>query len=247
MIKILIVDDEQPARQRLARLIENINGYQVVAEAANGREAVEQFHASTPDIVLLDIRMPVMDGLEAAQHIMTNETPPAIIFVTAYSDHALEAFNTHAVGYLLKPVRQEKLEQTLQASKRLTRAQTESVVGEARETQEPVARSHICARHRGNLALIAIKDIYYFRAEDKYVALHHSGGEVLIEDSLIKLEAEFKASFIRVHRNALVASNVINGLEKLSDGGHVITLKTADDKIEVSRRHLANVRRFLKQ
>jgi two-component system response regulator AlgR len=160
-MKVLIVDDEQPARERLVRLLAEINGYEVAGEAANGPEAIERYNALKPEIVLLDIRMPGMDGLETARHLMDDETPPAIIFTTAYGDHALEAFDTHAVGYLLKPVRTERLAEALDASRRSNRSQLAPALTH-RIGQPAEARTHICVRMRGNLQLIPLGDILYF-------------------------------------------------------------------------------------
>lgn len=242
-MKIIVVDDEQPARERLCRLIGELEEYDVVGEAGNGREALELYTTLKPEIMLLDIRMPVMDGLEAAQHLSSDETPPAIIFTTAYSDHALEAFNTHAVGYLLKPVRKEKLAASLAAARRSTRAQLQAVNN---DMGVPRARTHLCVHIRGNLELIPVDEIYYFRAEDKYVVLYHRNGQSLIEDSLIKLEEEFGDRFMRVHRNALVAKSEVCGLEQ-SSAGSILKLKHGEHQLNVSRRHLPSVRYFLKR
>lgn len=245
-MKVLIVDDEQPARERLARLLTDIKGYEVAGEAANGSEAIERYNALQPEIVLLDIRMPGMDGLETARHLMGDETPPAIIFTTAYGDHALEAFDTHAVGYLLKPVRAEKLEEALRASQRSNRSQLAPALADMVDQLDAEARTHICVRMRGNLQLIPVSDIFYFRAEDKYVTLQHTGGTALIEDSLIKLEEEFTGRFLRVHRNALVAAERISGLKKLADGTFAVMLKGSEETLDISRRHLAAIRRLIK-
>lgn len=241
-MKIIVVDDEQPARERLSRLIGELEGYKVIGEAANGREAIELYTSLKPEIMLLDIRMPVMDGLETAQHLSIDETPPAIIFTTAYSDHALEAFNTHAVGYLLKPVRKENLVASLAAARRSTRAQLQAVNIDIGPSP---ARTHLCVHIRGNLELIPVDEIYYFRAEDKYVVLYHRSGQSLIEDSLVKLEDEFADRFMRIHRNALVAKAEICGLEQ-SSAGSVLKLKHCEQRLSVSRRHLPEVRHFLK-
>jgi two-component system, LytTR family, response regulator AlgR len=246
-MKVLIVDDEQPARERLVRLLHDIEGYEVAGEAANGPEAIERYNALKPEIILLDIRMPGMDGLETARHLMTDETPPAVIFTTAYGDHALEAFDTHAVGYLLKPVRAEKLEAALRASQRSNRSQLAPALHDmAGIPMAAEARTHICVRMRGNLQLIPVTDILYFRAEDKYVTLQHSGGTALIEDSLVKLEEEFAERFLRVHRNALVAADRITGLKKLADNTFAVTLKGSGETLDISRRHLPAIRRLIK-
>ena len=245
-MKVLIVDDEQPARERLVRLLGDIKGYEVAGEAANGAEAIERYNALKPEIILMDIRMPGMDGLETARHLMGDETPPAIIFTTAYGDHALEAFDTHAVGYLLKPVRAEKLEEALTASQRSNRSQLAPALQDMAGKPEAEARTHICVRMRGNLQLIPVSDILYFRAEDKYVTLQHIEGTALIEDSLVKLEEEFVDSFLRVHRNALVSIHRISGLKKLADNTFAVMLKGSDETLDISRRHLAAIRRLIK-
>ncbi|AHK77881.1 chemotaxis protein CheY [Ectothiorhodospira haloalkaliphila] len=242
-MKVLIVDDEQPARERLASLLERMPDYEVVANASNGLQAVRLAQQLEPDIVLLDIRMPGMDGLEAASHIAEMETPPAVIFITAYEGHAIEAFETHAVGYLLKPVRQERLQEALEQAGRPNRAQ----LGHLQDsTHQSRTRSHICARVRGNLELIPVESVHYFQADQKYVTVRHDEGEVLIEEPLKALEEEFGEDFLRIHRNALVAKSRFCGMEKNNQGGFEVVLKDSGERLEVSRRHVAEVRRFLK-
>jgi two-component system, LytTR family, response regulator AlgR len=241
-MKILIVDDEKPARDRLRRLIDNLDDYSVAGEAQNGQEALEQCDLHLPDIVLMDIRMPGMDGLEAASHLSSQASPPAIIFTTAFADHALEAFESHAVDYLLKPVKLERLHDALHSCSQLTRAQMQDTLN---EVMNDGVRQHICARVRGNLVLIALQDIFYFRAEQKYVTVRHTGGEVLIEEPLKKLEVEFVEDFHRVHRNALVRLDKVAGM-KNNSGGHQIYFHEIEDKLEISRRHLSGVRKLLK-
>lgn len=245
-MKILIVDDEQPARERLKRLLGEMGDYTIAAEASNGIEAMQQFNSCQPDIILLDIRMPLMDGIETAQHLMALEQPPAIIFTTAYEEHAIQAFEAHAVDYLLKPIRVERLQEALQTAQRPTRAQRKvpyEMLSQTHYSDTP--RHHICVRKRDKLELISIDSIFYFFAEHKYVTLRYKEGEALLEDSLIKLEKEFPDRFVRVHRNALVAKDKIGGLEKLADGSYRILFNDIDNRIEVSRRHLSFVRRLL--
>ena len=241
-MKVMIVDDERPALSRLAGMIEDHPDYEVCCEATNGLEAVKMAEEKKPDVVLLDIRMPGMDGLEAARHLAEMDEPPAVIFTTAYGEHALEAFETHAVAYLLKPIRREKLFEALAKAARPNKAQLSQI---ATETQKD-KRTHICARVRGNLELIPLIDIYYFFADQKYVTVRHKNGEVLIEEPLKSLEAEFGDEFLRVHRNALVAVNIINGMEKTPEGRFHVRLKGLDDTLEISRRHVPQVRSFLK-
>lgn len=241
-MKILIVDDEKPARDRLSRMVGELDAHELVGEAVNGLEALGMAQSLEPDIVLLDIRMPGMDGIEAARHIAKLDEPPAVIFVTAFSDHALEAFETHAVDYLLKPVKQERLQAALDATIRPTRAQTSRSNGVLSEL-EP--RQHICARVRGSLVLVPIENIYYFHAEQKYVTVRHTEGEVLIEDALKGLEAEFGDRFHRIHRNALVSLSRLAGMQS-EDDGQCLTFRDIDDTLEVSRRHLPGVRKIIR-
>ena len=243
-MKILIVDDEQPARSRLRAMLQQLNDCEVVAEAGNGKQALEASQAHQPDVVLLDIRMPGMDGLEAADHLSKMETPPAVIFTTAYNDYALSAFKTHAVDYLLKPVRKENLQQALSAATRLNRAQLQAIGEAEAEHAEP---THISARVKGNIQLIPVTSIYFFLAEHKYVTVGYAEGEVLIDDTLLTLEKRFPQHFMRVHRNALVAAEQIAALEKNSQGHCYIRLKDCDKRLEISRRHLPVIRKFMRR
>jgi len=242
-MKVLIVDDEAPARARLRAMLEEIGGYEVCGEAANGRETLEQCEQYQPDVLLLDIRMPGIDGLEAAQHLLSLQQPPAIIFTTAYNDYALQAFETHAVDYLLKPVRLERLRDALLHARRLTRVQMVSV----REGDgQSETRQRICANVRGSLQLIPVAEIRYFLADQKYVVVGTGESQPLIEETLKSLEQEFADQFVRIHRNALVAKHYITGLGK-DDGGHgQVSLAGVEQTLEVSRRHIADVRKLVK-
>lgn len=241
-MKILIVDDEKPARDRLSRMVNSLPDYQVVAEASDGSQALEQAQSSGPDVVLMDIRMPGMDGIQAARHLSELEQPPAVIFTTAFADHALEAFQTHAVDYLLKPVRKERLLKALEASIKPNRAQI-SQQNEA--LAEIEVRKHICARVRGNLVLVPVENIYYFQADQKYVTVRHTEGEVLIEDALKSLEKEFGNRFYRIHRNALVSLAHVGGMQSGHDNNEV-TFQDIDAVLEISRRHLPGIRKIIK-
>lgn len=241
-MKVLIVDDEAPARERLRSLLAEVPGCRIVGEAASGRQALEQVHAGDPDVVFLDIRMPVMDGLETARHLSGLAQPPAVIFTTAYDRHALEAFETAAVDYLLKPVRRSRLEQALERARRPNRVQLQTLHGAAPNG----ARSHICASSRGSLEVVPVSDIAYFLADHKYVTVRYGGGELLIEDSLRSLEEEFGSAFIRIHRNALVAAARLEAVEKGPDGRQLARLRDVGERLEISRRHVPEVRRFLR-
>lgn len=239
-MKLLIADDEPLARRRLRDLIDAIGQHEIVAECADGRDACELAAALDPDVVILDIAMPVLDGLEAARHMALLPTPPVVIFCTAYDEHALAAFDAHAIDYLVKPIRAERLAGALERA------------GRMRHTPPPAMppssarRSHLSARMRGSLRLIPIQDIRYLQAEEKYVVVHHTRGEDLIEESLKSLEAEFGEYFIRVHRNCLVAGDQISELTRNTAGQDVVCLRHDPVQLEVSRRSLPAVRKRLK-
>jgi len=250
-MKILIVDDEKPARERLRQLVEDFGDHEVVGEAGNGADALALAARSKPDVVLLDIRMPGLDGIETAHHLNAMERPPAVVFATAYDEYAIAAFDARAIGYVLKPVRREKLRRALDHARRLGGKE----LGElAQEPAMDSRRSHVCARLHDQLRLIPIEDVNYFSADQKYVCVHHGNGEDLIDDSLKSLEEEFAEHFVRIHRGALVAVARIDRLEKLEDGRTRVVLRDTtqdednapDDDLVISRRHLATVRRRLK-
>ena len=241
-MRILIVDDEKLARDRLRELVNDIGGHTVVGEGANGNEAVEKAAELNPDILLMDIRMPGMDGLEAAMHLMGMESPPSVIFTTAYDQHALDAFEVNAVDYLLKPIRKDRLANALVKARKLTQKQIQEI-NEARD--EPTVRTHISVHMRGNIRLVPIVDICYFLADSKYVVVRTGEDEHLIEDSLVNLEKEFGERFLRIHRNALVAREFIKGIEKSTSGTWQVSIKGVEDrKLDVSRRHAASDRKW---
>ena len=244
-MRVLIVDDEKLARDRLRELLNEIGGHTVVGEGMNGNEAVEKSAALNPDVVLTDIRMPGMDGLEAAMHLMGMENPPMVIFTTAYDQHALHAFEVNAVDYLLKPIRKDRLAAALDKAKKLTLQQLQEI-NQAQDS--PQARTHISVHLRGNIRLVPVQDILYFMADSKYVTVRTAGEEHLIEDSLINLEKEFgEKVFLRIHRNALVATSYIKGIEKSTTGNWQVALKDLEKKLDVSRRHAAAVRRWARR
>jgi two-component system response regulator AlgR len=239
---VIIVDDELPARQRLRDLLGAHDNIEIVAEAGAGDEAVHLVHRLHPALVLMDIRMPGMSGLESARHMSTLETPPAIIFVTAYDQYALEAFETEAVGYLLKPVRAERLASALERATRLSVPQLQSVTA----SHGRPARSHIAVRLRDSIRLLPVSDVYFFAADQKYTTVRHSGGSDLIDDSLRELEIEFKQDFIRVHRNAIVNGKHIAGVERADDGQYWVILRDLPERLQVSRRLAGELRERLR-
>ncbi len=241
-MKLLVVDDEVLARERLIAMLSAFPDCQVVGEAGNGREAVEKAISLQPDALLLDIAMPLMDGLEAAHHLALLQPPPTVIFCTAYDEHALEAFDANAVDYLVKPVRPERLAAALDRARRHRSGAMPPPVMPAPERQ----RSHLSARLRGSLRLIPIEDVYYLQAEEKYVVVHHARGEDLIEESLKSLESEFSDRFVRIHRNCLVANDEFLELRRLSDGQVQAVLRHGKLPLEVSRRCVPGLRERLK-
>lgn len=247
-MNVLIVDDEEPARDRLRQLIDDIDGYDVTGEAANGEQAIAAAVDARPDIVLLDIRMPGINGIEAAHHLNALDNPPAVVFTTAYDEYAIEAFEARAIGYVLKPVRRERLEGALAHAARLASSTLNEV---AADSQIDARRRHVCARSHGQLRLIPVDEIRFFRADQKYVCVHHDHGQDLIDDSLKSLEEEFADAFVRIHRGAVVAVDRIERLEKAPDGSQRVVLRDAPpgegEMLDVSRRHLADVRRRLKE
>lgn len=253
-MKVLIVDDEPLAGMRLARLLEDHDNCEVVAEAENGEQAIAACNRYNPDVVLMDIRMPVMDGLQAARHLAKASEPPAVIFCTAYDDYALEAFEANAVDYLLKPVNREKLAAALNKAQKLNRIQLSSLIAHSRQPNSEhlsgSARSHISAKTSRGIELIALADVRYFLAEQKYVTVYHLQQgqlkEVLIDDPLKELEQELQDRFVRIHRNALVSIEHIQGLEKTALGPR-LKLAGVDEGPLVSRRHLPGVRKLLQQ
>lgn len=241
-MKVLIVDDEQLARDRLARMVGGFTEYEVVGEAGNGIEAVRHAADLQPEVVLLDIRMPGMDGLEAARHFAELDEPPAVIFCTAYEEHAVEAFDLQAVGYLLKPVRKDNLHTALGNAQRVNKAQLAAL-----SSEQPPRRSHISARTHRGVELIPVDDVRFFQADQKYVTVRHGEGEVIIDEPLRDLEEEFADQFVRVHRNALVSARFVTGLDRVAGGQYQIRLRDVEDALDVSRRHVAGVRRFIKR
>lgn len=243
-LRVLIVDDEAPARNRMRDLLADVHPalpVTIVGDVAGGREALRRAEGGGIDVVLLDVRMPGMDGIEVAQHLQKLEPPPAVIFTTAYDAYAIQAFDLHAVDYLLKPIRAARLQEALARAAQIRMPKTEVL----RELQQ-APRTCLSAAERGKVYLIPVEDVRYLRAELKYVTVRTAQREYLIEESLTRLEQEFGARFVRVHRNCLVARAAIRGFEKTGtdagDGGWQVVLAGLDERIPVSRRQQHVVR-----
>lgn len=244
--RILIVDDEVPARNRLKDLLDDCRPnfpLELIGEATNGRDAIDIINQADVDIVLLDIRMPVMDGMEAARHLQKLEHPPAIVFTSALEGHAVEAFELNAVDYLLKPIRMERLLMALKkalANRALSTTTLDVIASRA--------RTHLSVSERGRVMLVAVADICYMRAELKYVTLKTLEREYLLEEPLVNLEKEFGDHFVRIHRSCLVARKAVMGFEKVSPKGGepqwVVLLKGLPEKLPVSRRQAHLVKEF---
>lgn len=239
-MKVVIADDEPLARSRLRRLLEEIAQYDLVGEASTGRALLELVEEHQPDIALIDIHMPDIDGLQAARRLSENQPALAIIFTTAFSEHALSAFGTNASAYLLKPIKREQLQTALLQAKQSNRAQ----IANRRQTIVNDSR-FIEVRERGRQTRVALSSIIYFQAEDKYTRLVWEGGEHLIDTSLRQLEDRYPDDFLRVHRKVLVAPAAIRGLEKQVSGLHLLLHGSATTP-PVSRRLAGNVRKLLK-
>ncbi len=244
-MNILIVDDEPLARERLARMVLALGGCRIVGQAGNGQDSIKIARETSPDVVFMDVRMPGMDGLAAAQHLAELDPPPAVIFCTAYDDYAIQAFSTQAVGYLLKPVKQADLEMALNRTRRVNKAQLTEL------QQKPgfaaSGRTHIAAKNRRGIDLVAVAEVRLFQADHKYVTAYYNEGEVLLDETLKELEQEFEGRFMRIHRNALVAINHIDGLERDKEGQCFVRLEGLDIKPQVSRRHIGPLRKLLEQ
>lgn len=247
-MKVLIVDDEKPARDRLRQILDDEDGYDVVGEAGNGHDAVTLAAEHEPDIVLLDIRMPGLDGIETAHQLNALEPTPAVVFTTAYDEYAVDAFEARAIGYVLKPVRRSRLAAALEHASKLGGSALREVASAAHMDPQ---RRHVCANVQGELKLIPIADICCLLADQKYVRVLHENGENLIDDSLKSLADEFGDQFVRIHRAALVAVDRIEKVEKNADGKSIVVLRNGshvDDKqLIISRRHVAELRRRLKE
>ena len=243
-IRVVIVDDEQPARSRLRELLEDCRAelpHSVAGEAANGMEGLQVAAAAEADVVLVDIHMPEMSGIEFARHLQVLERPPAVIFVTAHDQYAVEAFEVNALDYLTKPVRAVRLLAALKKATngaRPTRAVLESI--------DPAPRRHFSVAERGRVTLVPVSEVIYLRAELKYVTLRTRDREHLVEEALTQIEQEFGSVFVRIHRNCLVARRLIRGFERGAetegDAGWSVVLAGLDERLPVSRRQWAQVK-----
>ncbi|HHW4679319.1 MAG TPA: LytR/AlgR family response regulator transcription factor [Xylella sp.] len=232
-MRILIADDEPLARERLRLLLQvQVQHLEVVAEAENGEQVLKHCQRLHPDVVLMDIAMPGMDGLETARYLRDSQACPAVVFCTAYGDHALSAFDADAIDYLMKPVRAERLNAALERARVFVAGR----LGAPRVSFDGMPRTHLCARIRGAVRLIPLEDVRYLQAEEKYVVICHAHGEDLIEESLKSLEKEFSDRLVRIHRNCLIARAELTELRRGSDGQVQALLRNVVTPLTVSRR-----------
>ena len=236
MLRILIIDDEAPARNRLRRMLADAPAVHVAGEAATGQEALQLIPLKEPDVLLLDISMPGLSGMMLAKMLQQERQAPAIIFCTAWSDQALEAFECDAVDYLVKPVRAERLMLALDKARRFLAKPDGAASG-----------SFLRSTLGGKVKLIPMSEVIYLRSEDKYTTAVHVGGKMVINQSLAELEHEYADMLVRVHRSALVIKKCIRGLEKSPDGHHFLQLDGCEDCPQVSRRNLPAIRKLIRE
>ena len=245
-LRVVVADDEAPARSRLRDLLEDCAAsmaLEVVGDAPNGRALLDLLEHTEADVVLLDIRMPEMDGIEVAQHLQKLPDPPNVIFTTAYDSYALQAFELHAVDYLLKPIRLRRLFDALSRVRTITPLSLDVL---QKLTPEP--RRHISVQERGRVILVPVDKILYLRAELKYVTIRTAEREYLLEESLTRLETEFGTRFVRIHRSCLVARDYVESFERQAEGDAegqwVVKLRDLDERLSVSRRQQHVIKEF---
>jgi two-component system response regulator AlgR len=243
-LRILIVDDEVPARRRLRELLDDCAAalpLMVAGEAQNGREALDLLQNTSVDLVLSDIHMPDMDGVELARHLLKLAHPPVVIFTTAFHEHAVQAFELNAIDYLMKPVRAQRLLLALQKVPRLR-----PVTADKLAQLPALARRFLSVTERSRVVLVPLDEVIYLKAELKYITIRTAQREYLLEESLTKLESEFGSRFVRVHRNCLVARDHIRGFERrMNDDGDAhweVLLSGVQETLPVSRRQQFVVR-----
>lgn len=240
-LRVLIADDEAPARARLRDLLGDIQHDQpteIVGLASNGQEALRLLEIVGADVVLADVRMPVLDGVAFARRVAERPAAPRVIFTTAYDDYAVEAFELAATDYLVKPVRAERLAASLARVRR------------ALEQGEAPPRQHFSVTERGRIVLVPVGDVLVLRAELKYVTAITAEREYVLDESLVQIEQEFPQRFLRVHRSCLVAREAVAGVERAGEeGGEArwdVVVRGLAERLPISRRQWPAVRQALR-
>lgn len=259
-LRVFLVDDETPARDRMKALLGDICAlcpHELVGEAASAQGALEMLAATRPDVLLLDVLMPGMSGIEFARHLSSLSHPPAVVFVTAFDHYALAAFDVHAVDYLLKPVRASRLAEALERAARRRKKTAPNEAIAAAGAMLKARRSHFSVAERGRLLLVPAADVLYLKAEMKYVTLHTRAREYLIEESLVSIEEELGEDFVRVHRNALVARKAIVGFERSagpddqdegrSQDSWAVIVDGSNERLLISRRQWPVLKALLRK
>ena len=240
MIRTLIIDDEPPARARLKRMLAGMPECEVCGEAGSGKQALEKIRSLKPDLLMLDISMPGMDGMTLARTLKSMPAAPVVVFCTAWPDQALQAFDCDAIDYLVKPVRAERLKEALAKAGRLI---SPAVLLEGKDRPE---NQFLRATVGGKTMLVELDEIICLVAEDKYTTVHLQGAKTVINDSLVDLEQRFPEKFMRIHRNSLVAPKFVRGMEKSTTGACLLQMAGIDFKPEVSRRKMSAIRKFIR-
>lgn len=252
LLRVLIVDDEGPARNRIETLLDDLQSEiatEVVGSVGDGLAAIQAVSTLSVDLILTDIRMPRMGGIELAIHLQRTANPPAVIFVTAYDHHAVHAFELNALDYLLKPIKADRLLAALKKSRHKVHSAGNLPIEQEVQALVSGSRRFLSCSERGKLLVIPLAEVIYLRADAKYVAARTVEREFLLDESLLKLEEEFSETFLRLHRSVLVAKNAISGFEKTvdSEGEHwVATLRSVPERLPVSRRQWPLVKQFAK-
>jgi len=236
MLKVLIIDDEAPARNRLRRMLAELPAVHVAGEATSAQEALRLIPLKQPDALLLDISMPGMDGMTLARVLQGQPSPPAVVFCTAWSDQAVEAFECDAVDYLVKPVRPARLAMAIDKARRF-------VTSDATPGTGPMLRSTV----GGKVSLLPLMDVIYLTAEDKYTTVVHRNGTFVCNQTIKELEEQHEDVLVRVHRGTLVAKKAIRGLESTSSNRFLLQLEGCETRVQVSRRNLAAIRKLIRE
>jgi len=239
-MRVLIVDDEPLARRRLCCLVRELGGHEVIGEAADGDSALAETNRLMPEVVLIDVRMPARDGLNVCEQLQRLAVPPVVVFVTAFANHAVAAFDRDAVDYLLKPVRRERLAEALVRAERRWLTRQGAALAATTEVR------YLSSTLRGALRRVPIADVRYLQADNKYVTAHWPGGELLIEQSLKALEGDYADLLLRIHRHTLVGMRHVSSVTRDDEGNSWLHLRDMPAPLPVSRRLVAEVKRRLR-